>query len=505
MPSIGVTNSINNQLCSYLREISVHRTILAVAVLISLTINTQALSQSPEAPSATPTTTGSDAGSNEATKARLELVYQEMSNLVPGDVAAGSKTEQALKNAIDLSLNQKPLEAQQLLKDSAAADANFPPGDLMLAAMAYAINDNKSGKLLLEQAATNNGDYPDVYFSFGRLALSQQRVTDAEANAELGLQKINGGSFTQIQLNHFKRRYYEIKFETAKARGNLDLAKQNLQQLESVAPKSSQALVGRAEIAFEEKDIDQALDYLNQLNSASKGETRVPQLVIASWFQRKGKVQNADLWIKKAAAENPDDAKVQIASAKWSLNREKFSDTLRAVKSLESISGETNLSQEIRAKVAFAQGAYATAEEKFDALLTANPGNIDYANMLALSMIQNTDQEKQKGALELSRKVAGAQQNSPTALSSLAYVMLKSGETEGARSLLARVAQIPNPSPDVSFIIAYMLSETGQMPQAKSVLEKVLTAKGLFMFRGEAQKLLKSVQQASQGLPARGQ
>ncbi len=450
--------------------------------------------------------TGSAAGTGEAAKnAQLESVYQELSNLVPGGVAPGSGAEKSLKAAIDLFANRKPLEAQQLLKDSAAADANFPPADLMLAAMAYAINDNKSGKLLLEQSAANNGDYPDVYFSFGRLALSQQRFTDAEANAELGLQKTNGGSFNQNQLDHFKRRYYEIKFQTAKSRGKLDFAKQYLQQLESVAPKSSQTLVGKAEMAFEEKNIDQAMEFLNQLNSVSQGEPQVPQLVIASWFQRKGKVQNADLWIKKAAAENSDNANVQIASAKWSLNREKFSDTLRAVKSLESISGETNLSKEIRAKVAFAQGAYATAEETFDALLAANPGNIDYANMLALSMIQSTDQEKQKGALELARKVAGAQQNSPTALSSLAYVMLKSGETEGARSLLARVAQIPNPSPDVSFIMAYMLAETGQMPQAKSVLEKVLTAKGLFLFRGEAQKLLQSVGQASQGLPTPGQ
>lgn len=481
-------------------EISVHRTIFAFAVLISLTINTSSWSQAPEVPSA------QSAASGDATEnAQLESLYTEMSNLVPGDVAAGSQTEKALKAAIDLFATRKPLEAQQLLKDSAAADPNFPPADLLLASMAFAINDSKSGNRLLEQSAISSGDYPDVYFSFGRLALSQQRFTDAEANAELALQKINGGSFTPVQTNHFKRRYYEIKFQTAKARGQLDAAKQFLQQLEAIAPQSPQTLVAKAEIAFEEKDVNQAVEYLKQLNAASKGEPQIPQLVIAGWFQRKGKVQNADLWIKKAAAENSDNAKVQIAAAQWSLNREKFSDTLRAVKSLEAISGETNFSQEIRAKVAFAQGAYETAEEKFDALLAANPGNIDYANMLSLSMIQSTDPEKQKAALELVRKVAGAQQNSPTALSSLAYVMLKSGETEGARSLLARVAQIPKPSTDMSFIMAYMLAETGQMPQAKSILEKIVPAKGLFLFRGEAQKLLQSVGQASQSLPAPGQ
>ena len=489
-----------------LRELTVHRTIFAFAVIISLTINTSARSQTPGAPPATPSISNTGASSGEAAKeTKLESLYQELTKLVPGGVAAGSETENRLKAVIDQFANRKHLEAQQALKDLAAADANFPPQEMMLAAMAYAVSDNKTGNRLLEQAAISSGDYPDIYFSFGRLALNQLRFTDAEAQAELALQKTNAGSFTQIQMDHFKERYYEIKFRTAKARGQLDAAKQFLQQLESVAPKSAQVLLGKAELAFEEKNVDQAIDYLNQVNSVSKGDPQIPQITIAGWFQRKGKVQNADLWIKKAAAEHADNPKVQIAAAQWSLNREKFTDTLRAVKSLESISGETNLSNEFRGKVAFAQGAYATAEEKFEALLTANPGNIDYANMLALSQIQSTDEEKQKNALKLAGQVASAQRNSAVALSSLAYVMLKSGQTEGAQSLLGKVAQIPNPSADVSFIMAYMLAETGQMPQAKSVLEKVLQAKGLFLFRGEAQKLLQSVAQSSQSLPAPGQ
>jgi len=490
-----------------LRELSVHRTILAFVFLILLTINTSVWSQTAGTAVSSPSTadgaasTGAASTGEEAKKS----LYQELSKLVPGEVAAGSQTGKSLRAAVDLFGDRKPLEAQQMLKDLASADANFPPSDLMLAAMAFAISDNKSGNRLLEQAAINSGDYPDVYFSFGRLALTQQRFTDAEANAELALQKTNGGSFTQIQMDHFKERYYEIKFQTAKARGRVDSAKQFLQQLESVAPNSPQTLIGKAEMAFEEKDIDKALGFLNQLKSLDKDTSQIPQLIIAGWFQRKGKVQNADLWIKKAAAENSDNDKVQIAAAKWSLNREKFSDTLRAVKSLESISGETNLSADIRGKVAFAQGAYATAEEKFEGLLAANPGNIDYANMLALSMAQSTDEQKRKKALELARKVAGAQRNNPVALSSLAYVMLKSGDTEAARSLLANVAQIPNPNAEVSFIMAYMLAETGQIPAAKTVLDKVLQAKGLVLFRGEAKKLQSSLGRSSQGLPAPGQ
>lgn len=475
------------------------RLIFAVVILISLTTDNWVWGQVATQPAA-----AANSNDGESQAARLDAVFQEMSKMVPGGVAAGSPTETALQEAIAQFADRKPLEAQQSLKDLTEADDNFPPSDLMLAALAYAINDNTSGRGLLEQAALNSADYPDVYFSFGQLALTQRRFTDAEAHAEFALQKIKAGSFNQLQIDHFKQRYYEIKFQIAKARGRLVKAKEFLQQLESVAPNAPQTLIGKAELAFEDKDIDKTLGFLQQLNSISEGKSRAPELTIAGWFQRKGKIQNADLWIRKAAAQNLNDAVVQLAAARWLLNRENFSETLKAVETMESISGETNTSQDIRGKVAFAQGAYATAEAQFESLLTENPGNIDYANMLALSMVQSTDEEKRKKAFNLAKKVASAQPNNAIALSSLAYVMLKSGETEGARSILAKVAQLPNPNAEVSFIMAYMLYQTGQMPQAKIVLDKVVNTKGLFLFRGEAEKLLKTVEQSSQGLPEPG-
>ena len=374
----------------------------------------------------------------------------------------------------------------------------------MLAALAYAINDSATGKGLLEKAAITNEDYPDVYFSFAQVALKQRRLADSEAQAELALQKIQAGSFNQRQIDYFKQRYYEIKFRIAKSRDQIEKAKTFLGQLESVAPDSPQTLLGKAELAFEANDTNGALELLQQMNSNSNSSQQKPELTIASWFERSGKAQNADLWIAKAATKYKEEVGVQLAVARWMLNRENFTDAIKAADALESITGNKNASNELRAKVAFAQGAYATAETKFGELLEQNPANIDYANMLSLSLIQSTDEEKQKKALALAGKVAQTQPNNPIGLSSLAFVMLKLGKDDGARSILAKVAQMPNRSPEVKFIIAYMLSETGQIPQAKILLENLVKAKGLFLFRVEAKKLLKTVEQSSQGLPEPG-
>ena len=101
-----------------LRELTVHRTIFAFAVIISLTINTSARSQTPGAPPATPSISNTGAASGEAAKeTKLEALFQELTKLVPGGVAAGSETENRLKAVIDQFANRKHLEAQQALKD----------------------------------------------------------------------------------------------------------------------------------------------------------------------------------------------------------------------------------------------------------------------------------------------------------------------------------------------------------------------------------------------------
>ena len=481
--------------------------IFAIAIFLSFgnATNGQGVTDPPANPTGAPAAESS-LGDEQAKKEILASVYSELAEMVPGDVASGSETEKVLQDAISLFANRKPKEAKQRLQDYAAKNKNFPPVDLMTATLAYAINDAPSGKLLLEQAAVKNPDYPDIYFSFGQLALSQRRLTDADAQAEMALQKITGSTtFDQVQLNHFKERYYKIKYSTAKARGQWDKARGFVKELEAVSPQSTQTIVAKAELAFEDGDTDQATSLLRQLNNKPNIGKLGPELTIANWFQRKGKLETANLWVRKASAAHEDDADTQTAAARWAIARENFPESLAYVKKIEAISGKTPVVKELRGKVAFAQGAYATAKSNFEGLLADNPNNINAANMLALSMVQDTDEESQAKALNLAKQVATAQPNNAITLSSLAYVLLKTGETETARSIMSKVAQRPNPNAEVTFVMAYMLTETGQLPQAKALLENALKAKGLFLFRGEAKKLLAQVEQSSQDLPERNE
>jgi len=149
-------------------------------------------------------------GSLESSGNRMfEGVLRELTQMIPGEIQPGSQLDASLKEVAQLFSNRKLKEAQGALEKLEAANSRIPPTKLLLAAMAYAVGDSNSGKRLLEAAAISNGDYPDVYFSFARLALGQNRITDADALADKALLAIQSsdGAFTSQQIDHFKRRY----------------------------------------------------------------------------------------------------------------------------------------------------------------------------------------------------------------------------------------------------------------------------------------------------------
>lgn len=431
-------------------------------------------------------------------------VLKELTQMIPGDIESGSQLEASLKEVVNLFINRNLKEAQSALETLKLTEARMPPTELMLAAMAYAVGDNNSGKRLLEAAAISHTDYPDIYFSFARIALGQNRITDADALAAKALVTIQSsdGAFDAIQMEHFKRRYYDILYQVAKGRGKMDDAKAAVAELDKIAPDAPQTLLASAEIAFEFDDLDKALGFLRKLDQNQTGDSfRPAEVTLASWLQRKGKTEEAGALLKQTARERRRDEKVQFALAQWSINQEDFPATLAAVKALEDINGDTNASRELRGKTAFAQGAYSMAENQFKRLTAENPVNFDYANLYALSLAHSPKKEKQDLAVNLARQIAQAKSNNVIAVSSLGYVLMKTGQLDAAKSILGSVAKQPNLNVEVTFILCYLLSETGQKEKAQTILSKIVEAKGLFLFRTEAKKLLKMNAQSSGGLP----
>lgn len=440
---------------------------------------------------------------NEAFQANLNAkLFKEVSGMVPGGIDAGSALESQFQQAVKLFTQGKLKEASAVFDALAPSDQRIPPAEVAMAAMAFAVGDSASGQRMLESAAVAHAGYPDVYFSFARIALVQGRVTDADALAEKALATVKEGSFTETQLNFFKQRYFETAYRVARARQNNDDAKIAADELTKVAPEAAVTLIANAELAFDDGDIGQTKALLGKLGKVAGNQNPVPaEVTIANWFQQKGKIEEAGDLLNRATGEHPRDARIHLALAKLELSRENFTGALAAIKTYESIESESTASRDIRGKVAFAKGEFAIAENQFAKILAENPQNFDYANLYALALVHSPDEKKQAQARGVVEQIASMRSNNLVAVSSLAYVLMKTGKLEEAKNIISRVVQRPNLNVEVTFIIAKYLAESGQTPQAKSVLEQLVASKGLFLFRSEAKKLLASVEQSSDGLP----
>src|SRR5262249_30211174 len=73
-----------------------------------------------------------------------------------------------------------PAEAKKLLELAAAKHAELPPAQVMLAVLYMTSNQMPAGRQILERAAIERAEHPEVYITFGEIALSENRLCDAE-------------------------------------------------------------------------------------------------------------------------------------------------------------------------------------------------------------------------------------------------------------------------------------------------------------------------------------
>lgn len=254
-----------------------------------------------------------------------------------------------------------------------------------------------------------------------------------------------------------------------------------------------------AELEFRENNLDKSKEYLNQLR-ATFPAARVPEAIIATWYQRAGQMDEAEKYILAAADKYPDDPQVQMEYASWAVSQEDFPVASEAIKKAETVNGENSMSKTLKAKIAFSRQFFAIAESHYGALFQASPDNFDAANMYALCLLESDDNSKRNLALEIANRNIQARPDNIVAQASLGYIRLRLVSVEQAKPALAQAAQNPGTSPEIDFFVASLLQKMNKNPEAKQLLEGALKHQGLFLYRLAAKKMLSELE--SSELPA---
>lgn len=373
----------------------------------------------------------------------------------------------------------------------------------MLASLSYAIQDPKSGLLLLERAAVEHPDYPGVYSALARLAINQGRISDALALLEK-CERINQtASLADFVREHYDRQLLDGFADVAMRQERYDDARKYLEKLRAVTPENAKVLMVSAELEFRQENIEKSQEYLQLLKSKFPA-TRPPESILATWYQRTGDSANAEKWIREAASNYADDPQVQLEFASWAVNQEDFPTASSAIVKAEKKAGENPFSQNLKGKIAFCKQSYGAAEAHFRAIAQQQPNNFDAVNMYALSLIESKDPKKRELAREIAMRNFRALPDNIVAQAALGYIELKLGETEQAKAILTRAARTPGTAPEIDFFLASLLVTMGEKQQAKLVIDSALKQTGLFLYRSASQQLLNELSKTADDLPEPG-
>lgn len=426
-----------------------------------------------------------------STQQAFDMLMKELDNLIPGDFEEGSAQKKAVEDAVTAFQLRDASRVIQILKAQAIADSDFPPTDLLLAGLSFATRDPQSGRTLLERAGMENPASPAIYSTFARLAINENRSVDA-----LALLEKMGRLLAEAKLSEKSKRFYELQYldgmvDVAMRQRRFSDARVFLAKQRELIPTNPKVLMVSAELEFKEANLDKSMEYLNQLR-ATIPQTRAPETIIASWFQRSGQKDDAKKWIADAATKYIDDPQVQMEVASWAVNEEDFPAAIASIKKSDA-SGETPLSKYLKAKIAFAGESYGVAEMHYKELYLKTPTDFDAANMYALSLIESSDASKRALALEIANRNFRSLPDNVVAQAALGYIQLRSGDLQQAKSAVGRALQTNAVSPEIRYFGASVLREMKQTSDAKTLLEQALAHQGIFLYRVAAKKMLEEL------------
>lgn len=428
-----------------------------------------------------------------------QLLFRELDNLIPGDFQKGSAEEKEVTAVVE-AFQGNDAKGVVAMVEALAKKPGYPPSDVMLAAMSYSTNDQKTGALLLERAAVKSPDHPAVYSAFARLAANSGRTTDARLHFEKLSSIVETAQLPTSEKEFYRAQYLDGLIDIAIKQQRLAEARKLLTQQRDKLPNHPKVLMVSAELEFKENKIDACVAYLKTMKSKYP-KSRAPEAIVASWYQRIGNDAASEKWIRTAAEQYPQDAQVQLEFASWALNVEDFPTASTAVKQAEGILLETPFSKNLKAKIAFARESYGVAEAHYESLMSSQPMDSDLSNMYALCLVESKKQDKMSKALAIASRNLQAMPNNRVAIAALGYIHLQSGNLENAKLAFSKASQLGGNSPEIDYFIACYLHQSGDAPKAQQFIERALGQKGLFLYRSSALKLLEEIKAAELPTP----
>ncbi len=416
-----------------------------------------------------------------------------------GPVTVGQETgkaadtaEKDLEGAVQKIREGRNDEALALIREKAAKHPEWPPAPLMLAQILFRAGQAVPGRHYLERAAVEASKHPEVYLTFGRLAMGEGRFSDAHLNFENALGLIAAGKWDAEKARGFRRDALSGLAAAAEGQEEWKTAETQLTAWLELDPKNGQARQQLASVMFRLGKTDEAFNTLKQA-VVDTPALEPAAISMGRLFNQKGDEKKAEEWFDYAVKLEPASSRVRIARAGWLLEKGRTPVARTEADEALKIDPKSQDAQRIKGYIAWHLRDLAGSEAVLEPLHRELPGDGGTANLLALALVEQDDPVKRARGLQLAEANARQNPRSQDVVATLGWAHYRSGHLDQADQFLRAATQGGRMSPDVAYYLARILADKGKTDEARGLLQRATNHPGAFAHRDDATSLLKTM------------
>ena len=386
------------------------------------------------------------------------------------------------------------------LRAAVMKDAQLPPPLLLLAYIQLANGRLPQALVALDTAAVEDKKHPEIYLTLGQIAATQGRNADAWVHLHKALKLKPPATWSQAFHVGFQVRCYEELTGVVERRRDWEELEASLEKWAWLEPENERLrnAWGRA-LLLSHRDEDAFVQFAkaHELNPAQNP----PELSMAAVYVERGEFERANPWYEKAAAANPQAARVYLEYGAGLLLADDFAAAQKQLQRTAELDAQPmQLGIDLpllRGYAARGLKDYVLAEQMLTEVLRKSPGHVGALTQLVLTLDeQREDPAKRQRALELATILANKNAASPQALTALGWVQFRNSQAKEAEETMLRAMSFDTNDPQSLYLAAQVLLARGRSAEASQVikaLQEAMSAPSLFVDRAAARQWLDRV------------
>jgi tetratricopeptide (TPR) repeat protein len=380
-----------------------------------------------------------------------------------------------------------------LLKSAVASHPELVSARLLFAKLCLGMEQPARGRSALEQVVVENPKLPEPYLIFGRLALQDNRLTDAQLQFEKAAALMPSDAGNDRKTQALRAELYGGLATTAEHRKDWPVASANLSSWLQLEPKNGQARQRLSAALFRQGQREKAG---TELEKAAKDDPALlpAAILMGRLYAEEGNAKKAAEWMEYAIKVAPNDAKAHLGYAAWLLDYDQPDPARVQAETASKLDPTSKDAKRLQGLIAWHVKDYQAAERIFQDLHLENPGNLTTNNLWVLSLTEQPSEAQRNRAWQVAQINARLDPNSAETLTALGRAAYRVGKLDQAEQSLRAAITTGKGSSETAYYLAQVLADVKKPEEAARCLKASLDAPGAFAFRTEARAWLDRLQ-----------